>query len=118
VKWSDERYKVEPIPIAERNTLVKAQTDLVALRRAYKDLAAENAELKAVVSKQKPTLESPRNRTDSQPVPAACLSQRSELESLQASYAKSQADLSAVLKSCGNAARFHPLDVPTHGYID
>ena len=31
VKWSDERYKVEPIPIAERDTLVKAQSDLVAL---------------------------------------------------------------------------------------
>ena len=32
VKWSDERYKVEPIPIAERDADVKAQSDLLALR--------------------------------------------------------------------------------------
>lgn len=93
VKWSDERYKVEPIPIAEKDTLVKAQSDLVALRKAYSDL----------VSKQNPIPESPRNRIAGQPVPAACVSQRNELELLKQSYAKSQADLTAALKSCGSA---------------
>jgi hypothetical protein len=39
VKWSDERYKVEPIPIAEKDAFVKAQSDLVALHYGY-DLSA------------------------------------------------------------------------------
>jgi hypothetical protein len=105
VKWSDERYKVEPIPIAERDALLKARSDLVALRGAYNELKSKNAELKEVVSKRNPTLEPPRNGVVGQPVPAACISERSELQSLKDSYAKSQADLTAALKSCGSAGR-------------
>src|SRR5882757_9776822 len=63
VKWSDERYKVEPIPIAERDAFVKAQSDLIALQKAYKDLEAKNTELKAVLSKQTLSGASQNNRT-------------------------------------------------------
>lgn len=118
VKWSDERYKVEPIPIAERDALVKAQSDLVALQRVHRDLEARNAELKEAVSKQKPTLESASNRMASEPAVAVCISQRSELESLKESYTKSQAELSAALKSCGSApavsgTSFRPSELST-----
>ena len=103
VKWSDERYKVEPIPIAQRDAFVKAQSDFVALQKAYKDLESKYAELKEGSSKQNLTPESQRNRVADQPVPAACISQRSELDSLKESYVKSQADLTGALKSCGAA---------------
>lgn len=103
VKWSDERYKVEPIPIAERDEFVKAQSDLVALRKAYSELESRNAELKEAVSKQRLSADSLRSRGAGQPLPAACVSQKNELDSLRESYAKSQADLGAALKSCGAA---------------
>src|ERR1700733_13621491 len=77
VKWSDERYKVEPIPIAERDAFVKAQSDLVALRRDYKDLESRNSQLKANLAKQSLTLESQHATGAGTPVPPACLSQRS-----------------------------------------
>jgi len=80
VKWSDERYKVEPIPIAKKDTLVKAQSELGALQRAYNDLEHKNAELKEALSKQHAALESSRTAIAGQSVPAACISQRSELE--------------------------------------
>ena len=103
VKWSDERYKVEPIPIAERDAFVKAQSDLVALRRDYKDLESRNTQLKAALAKQSVTPESQHATSASGPVPAACVSQRSELDSLKVSYTKSQADLIAARESCGGA---------------
>ena len=103
VKWSDERYKVEPIPIAERDAFVKAQSDLVALRRDYKDLESRNAQLKAALAKQSVTSESQHVTSAAAPVPAACVSQRSELDSLRASYTKSQADLISARESCASA---------------
>ena len=87
---SDERYKVEPIPIAEKDALVKAQSDLVALQKAYRNLEA----------KQNSSLVSSRSQSAGQPIRAACINERSELESLKQSYAKSQADLTAALGSC------------------
>lgn len=103
VKWSDERYKVEPIPIAERDAFVKAQSDLVALRRDYKDLESRNAQLKAALARQSVTPESQHATSAAAPVPAACVSQRNELDSLRVSYTKSQADLIAARESCGVA---------------
>jgi hypothetical protein len=103
VKWSDERYKVEPIPIAERDAFVKAQSDLVALRKDYQDLEGRNAQLKATLAKQGVTLESQHPTSVGAPVPVACGSQRSELDSLRVSYAKSQADLIAARESCSAA---------------
>ena len=102
VKWSDERYKVEPIPIAERDAFVKAQSDLVALRRDYKDLESRNAQLKAALSKQSFSLDS-HATSASVPVPPACVSQRGELDSLRVSYTKSQADLVSARESCASA---------------
>jgi hypothetical protein len=102
IKWSDERYKVEPIPIAERDAFVKAQSDLIALRKDYNELEIRNAQLEAALSKQRLTLESQHDRGAGAPVPAACVSQRSELDSLRGSYAKSQADLIAARESCGD----------------
>ena len=103
VKWSDERYKVEPMPIAERDAFVKAQSDLVALRSDYKDLENRNAQLKAALTKQGGALESRHDGDASAAVPLACVSQKNELESLRAAYAKSQADLIAGRESCANA---------------
>ena len=101
VKWSDERYKVEPIPIAEKDAFVKAESDLVALQKAYKDLEARNAALKAGLSKQTLGVGSQNNRTASQLVAPSCTKPESELVSLKDAYVKSQVDLAAALKSCG-----------------
>jgi hypothetical protein len=103
VKWSDERYKVEPISIADKNAFVKAQSDLVALQKAYKSLTDKNAELKEIISRQGLTVAAKHDRIAAQPVTDACISQKSELASLKDSYAKSQADLNAALKSCSGA---------------
>jgi len=103
VKWSDDRYKVEPIPIAERDAFVKAQSDLIALQKAYKDLEAKNTDLKAVLAKQTLSGASQNNRTAGQPVAPYCTQPGSELASLKDAYAKSQVDLAAALKSCGGA---------------
>jgi hypothetical protein len=103
VKWSDERYKVEPIPLAEKDAFVKAQSDLIALQKAYKDLEVKNTELKAVLSKQTLSGASQNNRTAGQPVAPYCTQPGSELASIKDAYAKSQVDLAAALKSCGGA---------------
>jgi hypothetical protein len=103
VKWSGERYKVEPIPIAERDAFVKAQSDLVALQKAYKDLEAKNTELKAALSKQTLSVASQNNGTAGQPVAPSCTKPGSELALLKDAYAKSPVDLAAALKSCGSA---------------
>ena len=101
VKWSDERYKVEPIPTAERDVLVKAQSDLVALRSDYKDLESRNMQLKAALAKQGVAPESRHDASAGASVPATCFNQRNELDSLKVSYAKAQADLIAAHESCG-----------------
>jgi hypothetical protein len=79
VKWSDERYQVAAIPIAEKNSYVRAQTELVELRKAYQDMQAKEEALKEVVARQNiliGTLKgevSHRGRTDMSPsdAPAA-----------------------------------------------
>jgi hypothetical protein len=73
VKWSDERYQVAAIPIAEKNTYLKAQVELVDLRKAYQDLQAREAALKEAVARQNMLIGSlkgevsHRGRTDMSP---------------------------------------------------
>jgi hypothetical protein len=73
VKWSDDRYQVAAIPIAEKNTYVKAQAELVELRKAYQDLQAKEGALKEAVARQSMLIGSlkgevsHRGRTDMSP---------------------------------------------------